>query len=147
MVAYATFVSGQGEWEKAMIDPNELLYIEPQRPEDPIPIIDNLTRRMTAALSHATAGGKSGNEFTVGDRFRGWHTCSCGATSSNQDYLLQNGMITNSLCIHYLARHRSEVPLTELRKVMALPPEETEPMPEQVSPDKFENRFRIVRTI
>lgn len=145
MVAYATFVSGRGEWERAMIDPSELLYIEPQQPEDPIPIIDGLTRRMAAALSHSTAGRKSGNQFAVGDRVRGWHTCACGATSSNQDYLLSNGMITNSLCVHYLAMHRSEVPIAELRKVLTLPPEEVEPFPDQVSPIKFEQRYRIVR--
>jgi len=127
-----------------MIDPNELLYIEPQGKKEPVPVVDGLTRRMAAALNKAIAGTKSRGHFEVDGRFRGWHTCACGAMSSNQDYLLSNGMITNSLCVHYLAMHRGEVPEAELRKVLTLPPEEVEPFPQQVSPNKLEQRYKII---
>lgn len=49
--------------------------------------------------------------------YMGHHTCVCGANSSGCDYLLSNGLITNLLCVHYLACHRSEIPPSELEKV------------------------------
>ena len=33
------------------------------------------------------------------------------------DFLLPNGLVTNSLCVHYLAYHRDEVPPSELAKI------------------------------
>jgi hypothetical protein len=51
--------------------------------------------------------------------YRGWHECSgkdCGLRSSTSDLLLPNGMITNTLALHYLEYHRSEMPWSELYK-------------------------------
>ena len=97
-----------------------LLYVEPNG--DPIaPIIDELTRKMTAAFRLAPDDGPA---------YRGFHQCTggdCEATSSNREHVLPNGMQTNSLCIHYLACHRSEIPQSELNKVKLLNFGEAEP--------------------
>ncbi|MGH7304021.1 MAG: hypothetical protein ACRELZ_12065 [Candidatus Rokuibacteriota bacterium] len=78
------------------------------------PVIDELTMRMAAALRKATEP----------DYFQlGFHTCVCGAISEAQDALLANGWTTNTLCVHYLAYHRLEVPEADLGMVRALPPE------------------------
>ncbi len=104
-----------------MIDKNGLLFIEPHGPASATPVVDGYTQRMTAALVQAVKGTGTGRQFRPGSGYRGWHNCSCGAMSSNCNYLLSNGMVTNSLCVHYLASHRAAVPAAELRKVAALP--------------------------
>ena len=105
-----------------MINHNGLLYIEPRLPPRPTPLVDELTCRMVWSLRAATdTGTLSGTTFRKGDAYRGWHTCSCGAGSSNVDYLLPSGEVTNSLCIHYLAYHRHEIPPEQLARVAALP--------------------------
>lgn len=121
-----------------MINANGLLYIEPKNKASETPVIDGYTRRMAAALNKAVIGGWDGGSsersWRTGDGWRGFHLCVCGAVSSSHDFLLSNGLVTNSLCVHYLARHRDEVPESELAKVMQLPDEEVEPTEEQVSP-------------
>jgi hypothetical protein len=52
--------------------------------------------------------------------FAGVHSCYCGAISSCVDQFLPAGEVTNSLCIHYLAHHRDEVPVTDIDYAMAL---------------------------
>lgn len=49
--------------------------------------------------------------------YRGWHTCSCGKASDNKDWLLPNGVITNSLFLHYVMCHRQEIPQSEIDKI------------------------------
>jgi hypothetical protein len=121
-----------------MINANGLLYIEPKNKASETPVIDGYTRRMAAALNKAVIGGWDGGSsersWRTGDGWRGFHLCVCGAVSSSHDFLLSNGLVTNSLCVHYLARHRDEVPESELAKVMQLPDEEMEPTEAQVSP-------------
>ena len=105
-----------------MIDQRGLLYIEPQQQPLAEPIIDELTWKMAAALNHCVATGTYGSgQFCKNNRFRGWHTCSCGACSDNVDYLIPNGEVTNSLAVHYLAYHRHEVPSQQLERVRKLP--------------------------
>jgi len=130
-----------------MINSSGLLYIEPSDRVSTTPVLDSLTRRMAAAFRKAQRGTWSGSPdafalamrilerirpsrrepprpaelFSRGPGWLGWHDCACGVMSSNQDYLLENGQVTNSLCVHYLAWHRDEVPAAELRKVAALP--------------------------
>jgi hypothetical protein len=101
-----------------MIDPVRLLFIEPQAPATKRPVIDLHTRRMTAALRAATPPKLV---------FCGWHTCICGALSSDHDSVLPGGEETNSLCVHYLAHHRSEVPAEQLERVLRLPVGEADP--------------------
>lgn len=92
--------------------------------------------------------------------YKGCHSCSCGhAGSSNQDYLIQTkdsrasvklfsdnsffsgdesktataqAVITNSLCVHYLACHRDDVSEDVLQHILFLEGEEVEPTPEEL---------------
>ena len=93
-----------------------LLYIEPPA-QDKLqePINDELTQLMEMALSKSTQGtanysnlGDSGS-FRKGSGFKGSHRTECGESSSNMDYLLENGMITNSLAPFYLKWYRTPI--------------------------------------
>ncbi len=91
--------------------------------------------------------------------YKGFHNCSCGAYSSNYDLLLRTkedvtiklfqdknsffsqdndnatdikAVITNSLCIHYVACHRDEIDPQELKRILLLEGEEIEPTPEEI---------------
>jgi hypothetical protein len=93
-------------------NPNMLLYIEPTGPVSGEPVDDELTLKMRVVFAKAVPTGEVYEEF---------HRCtSCGEKSTNTDYILPGGMQTNSLCVHYLERHRDEVPKSELAKVEAL---------------------------
>lgn len=108
-----------------MIDPNGILMVEPPAHTSAEPIIDELTRKMTAAWR---------KRRTDPDGYRGWHTCSCGAKSDSHDHNVGEGkgLLTNSLCIHYLAFHRADIASEELDKVRALPDEEAEPTEDEL---------------
>lgn len=105
-----------------------LLMIEPKEPATE-PIIDIMTRMVTAAYRSSIAVTP----------WRGWHTCVCGAMSDNTDHeLVLMGQVvkTNSLCIHYVACHRGEIPVpVETRKLahlMASRNKEAEPTKEEL---------------
>ena len=100
-----------------MISDEGLLYIEPSRHTSPEPVIDELTCKMAAAF----------RQSTVALTWRGDHQCACGARSDHMDHLLPNEVETNSLCVHYLAYHRTEVPTSQLDMVAALEVEPVEP--------------------
>lgn len=98
-----------------------LLYIHPVEPLEAPAVIDPYTLRMTGAL-------RAGR---IGERWRGFHGCSCGARSTSWDYLVRTAkgeLITSSLAIHYLAHHRHEVPDRELAKVMSLVADDATPV-------------------
>jgi hypothetical protein len=119
--------------EATVISDKGLLFIEPQGPASAEPVIDELTKRMAAALNDSVGGtGDTQANFRPGGGWRGWHDCVCGAASSNKNYLLSDGQVTNYLCVHYLAYHRGEVPESELRKVRDLPGYEAEPTRQQL---------------
>jgi len=94
-----------------------LLMIVPATPAGPVPIIDDLTRRMTAAWR---------TQQNSGYGWRGSHVCICGVWSDSHDHYVGE-YLTNSLCVHYLAYHRDAVPLEEVEKVRALTCEEAHP--------------------
>ena len=105
---------------------NGLLYIEPASEAASKPIVDGVTRKLVAA-------------FHLADMFPaahgGSHTCSCKkARSANRDFVLPNGMLTNALCIHYLACHRESVPVEQLAMIDALTFGEIEPTAEEIYP-------------
>lgn len=106
--------------------PGHLLYVEPTGPCTE-PVIDNLTRRVAAAFHRGQSNGV---------RFRGWHHSACGANSDNTDYVLQRAdgrsFTTNSLAIHYIACHRSEIPLEEIAKITQLPETLEDPTPAEL---------------
>jgi hypothetical protein len=101
-----------------MISANGLLFIEPIHPASPTPIVDHITRRMAAAFRVA-------HEDTI--YYCGIHECVCGALSTSCNYYLPSGHLTNSLCIHYVAYHRAEVPAPQLAIIEALTSEEVRP--------------------
>lgn len=104
---------------------NGILMIEPSGNTGG-PLIDELTRKMTAAW-HCCRDSTEG--------YRGFHVCACGACSDNKDHWVGDGdgLLTNSLSIHYLAFHRDDIPQGELDKVRALPYGEEEPNEKELS--------------
>jgi hypothetical protein len=117
-----------------MISDTGILYVEPSRDISLKPVIDELTRKMTAALRQSQSGtfNPASQQFRVGSGFRGTHECACGVRSSNCDYRLPNGEITNSLCVHYLAWHRDELSPEQLDKVAALEYGEADPTKDEL---------------
>lgn len=55
-----------------------------------------------------------------GKGYMGSHNTECGERSDNYDYLLENGMITNSLAPFYLKWYRYSIPESEMKKVNEL---------------------------
>jgi hypothetical protein len=101
-----------------MVSDDGLLFIEPAGPASEEPLIDHFTRRMTAAVRAARP---------TGPHWMGFHQCGCGAVSANHDFRLPGGAVTNSLCVHYVAHHRGEVPAGQLARVAALAAGEADP--------------------
>ena len=126
-----------------MVNDKGLLFVEPRKLPGREPLIDDLTKKMTAALNKCEKGTwipEGDPQFRAGDSWKGFHLCVCRAVSSAQDlfYRKQN-IATNSLCVHYLAFHRDEIPESELDKVRALPGEYAEPTEDQLfRPKKVE---------
>jgi hypothetical protein len=111
-----------------MIVPEGILMIEPFGARSATPVIDDLTRKMAAAWCRQRDSMERYGYMT-----KGFHRCVCDATSDNLEHWVGEGKgpLTNSLCIHYLAFHREDIPDEELAKVDALPygsedPTETE---------------------
>jgi len=92
------------------IGSDRLLFIEPSQAASTTPVIDDITRKMSAALRKAKSSDYA---------YFGIHECMCGAHSTARDYHLPNGDVTNSLCVHYVAHHRSEVPPEQLVRISA----------------------------
>jgi hypothetical protein len=104
-----------------------LLFIEPPKEEkSETPVMDELTRIMRLALSEARTGvsnyDKPGEPagFCECEGYRGYHRSDCGERSAPCDYLLKNGMITNSLSAFYLQFYRNSIPASEMNKVKKL---------------------------
>lgn len=87
-------------------DPKYLMMIEPKGKKEPA-IEDALTQIAKAVLSSTTRG----------TQYRGSHTCNCGERGGSCDLITPDGKITNSLLVHYVREHRSEVPLAEIEKL------------------------------
>lgn len=88
-----------------------LLFVEPTLAPTELPIIDDITRRLTSAWRVRQTDPTS--------RSRGVHSCTgaaCHAHSDNADHLVA-GLLTHSLCIHYVAFHRSEIPARDLERI------------------------------
>ena len=119
-----------------------LLYIEPKVGDKlQEPINDELTQMMEKAITKAKTGAAHySNLEDLGDGYdwnyngqikrvpsfrqsmgyKGTHRTECGERSSNCDYLLENGMITNSLAPFYLRWYRYSIPESEMNKVKQL---------------------------
>lgn len=92
---------------------SQLLFIEPKRAKSNEPVLDYLTELVENAFKLAKP---------CGPYWKGVHTCVCGEHSTNHNYLLPNGWQTNSLAVHYMKYHRSEIPKQEIQKVQKLAP-------------------------
>jgi hypothetical protein len=106
-----------------MISSKGLLYIELAQQASAGPVRDHITRRMSAAFHKAGP---------TGYYYGGIHECVCGALSTNRDYRLPNGEVTNSLCVHYVAHHRSEAPSDQLARIGAFALGEVEPTADEL---------------
>jgi len=95
-----------------MIDLSDefLMMIEPQEAAEE-PIEDRITEMARTVGRAAVASDHV---------YKGHHTCMCGATSDNRDWVLPGGVVTNSLMIHYVECHRREVPTAELLKLQRI---------------------------
>ena len=90
-----------------MISKSGLLFIEPQNAASVVPVIDDLTRRMTAAYRAARPGYP---------KFCGVHTCVCGAMSEGHNFAVAveaHQHVTAGLEAHLdvvdgVARHEAE---------------------------------------
>ena len=95
------------------------------------PVLDEYTLKMTAALRRAQKVNLVNDEGGI--------ACACGRFVINYDYILPDGIWTCRLAVHYLAHHRSKVPLKELEKVSRLtvdydPETERPPTPKELRP-------------
>jgi len=104
-----------------------LLYIEPKSSEKlQSPIEDELTELMEMALTKSKRGGaeysnlNNSSSFREGGAWKGTHQTECGERSSNCDFLLENGMITNSLAPFYLKWYRYSIPENDMKKIEEL---------------------------
>jgi hypothetical protein len=104
-----------------------LLYIEPKKEnKSEEPIYDEITDIVGFALSESKEGVANysslseSENFRQGSGYKGFHQTECGKRSSNKDYLLKNGMITNSLAVYYVTYYRDSIPESEMKKVNEL---------------------------
>ena len=109
------------------VNPELLLFIEPENKPSEKPVLDELTRKLAASFRKAKTGAimrysviGEGYEFQEGNGWCGIHECSCGVCSGAIDYLLPNGEMTNGNCIHYMAYHREEIPQEQLDRIANL---------------------------
>lgn len=108
-------------------DSKFLLYLEfPKELKNEYPIQDEITEIMQQALDEAVEGTANYSNLDEKEQhntnyaYKGFHSTDCGKHSTNVDYLLKNGMITNSLCVYYLKYYRDSIPLSEMKKVIEL---------------------------
>jgi hypothetical protein len=117
-----------------MISDEGLLFIEPSEVASTTPVIDEITRKMCAAFRKARPDDSV---------YAGVHECMCGAHSTSSNFHLPSGDLTNSLCVHYVAHHRSEVPPDQLARIAALAFGEDRPNEQELqSPELVRARIR-----
>jgi hypothetical protein len=85
----------------------EVLRLSPKSPAGGA-LVDDLTRRMTAAMRQARRGHHRPSEVR--------HTCPCGWVADGFGYFVSPGVMTTDLAVHLLAYHRAEIPDAELKK-------------------------------
>jgi hypothetical protein len=127
-----------------------LLFIEPKKEEKlEIPLDDELSQIMKVALTEAKRGKSNYSKMNEMPYFfecrgyKGYHGTDCGERSFPADYLLKNGMITNSLAVFYLRYYRNAIPESEMEKVMKVVTyykEKYRDNPEKLIPKSMEDR-------
>lgn len=106
---------------------NVLLYIHPSEEKSIKPLIDELTLKIAFAIENCKSTviveyDKINKKVFVRKNMRtnGYHTCKCGANSTNTDYEITDGLYINSLAAHYVAFHRKDVYVEDLNKIAKL---------------------------
>lgn len=107
---------------------NYFLYIEPDPSKRSAePLMDEYTAAVQYFFDNSILGTTdydnlkdNGTSFHVGSGYRGSHTNKDGSHSSNCDYKLPNGFITNSLCVYYTQHYRSSINGENLKKLEIL---------------------------
>lgn len=94
-----------------------ILLVQVSRPASKEPLIDSLTRKLTAAARKAIAPLKNGADIL----------CFCGKVLPNRRLFLPSGAVTTFHAIHLVAFHRQELPPEEIAKVQRLNCGEMEP--------------------
>jgi len=89
------------------------------------PINDELTLLIETAFSFAKRGSANYSDIDKPEKFnddgwRGWHETDCGEDSDSHDYLLQNGLIVNSLCVFYVKWYRNSIHKNDWNKLKML---------------------------
>ncbi len=86
------------------------MMIEPDQEGKPSinPIEDELTQKVDYIFAKCK---------TLDYCYKGFHITRCGIFSDNDDWLLPNGMITNSLCVYYIRYYRNFIPECEIEKI------------------------------
>lgn len=87
-----------------------LLMIEPDKQGSPssTPVEDELTKKVDYLFSKCTNPNYN---------YKGVHITNCGKHSDNNDWILPNGVITNSLCTYYIRHYRPYIPQSEIDKI------------------------------
>lgn len=93
------------------LNDKHLMMIEPKKKGDFIKYNDKYTKKAQEVLSKCREENPT----------RGVHQCNCGEYSDNVDHITLLGRTTNSLLVHYVQCHRSEIPKRELEKLMEEP--------------------------
>jgi hypothetical protein len=134
-----------------------LLFIEPKKRRKRIfPKNDTISKIMKLALNNSISGTSNYehlNEtprFSQGRGYKGYHVTECGIRSYGADFLLENGMITNSLADFYLRYYRSSIPKSEMKKVKKLVEyykNKYRNNPEMYKEIKFENFGEILMSL
>ena len=109
-------------------NPYALLYIEPNpKYRNENPITDELYNIVMDALEESTKGiwyydelDSTLDNFMLDDSWRGTHRVDEFASSSNRDYLLKCGLVTNSCAGYYLQYYRNQIPDSEIQKLKKL---------------------------
>lgn len=103
---------------------NYFLYIEPNLVEkSEFPIDDEYTKAIEYFFKRSKSGGANYSKlddlgtFDEGNGWRGFHMNCDDERSDNHDYLLENGYITNSLCVYYVCWFRQAITGHNLEKL------------------------------
>lgn len=56
------------------------------------------------------------HQFVSGSGFKGYHTTDFGKASTGYDYLVKNGIMTNSLAAFFMQYYRDSITETEIKK-------------------------------
>jgi hypothetical protein len=105
--------------------------IEPSGQATADPLVDKLTRRMTAAWRN-----RRDSKYV----YCGFHICSCVELHKRQLGPLVgegDGKLTNSLVIHHPAHHRADISAAEVEKAERLPYGQEEPTANEPSPGRL----------